>query len=343
MGLQASSVYVCLLYCVLLWSTPYHQAVQGQALPESGISDIAFDALLKDLRGNKFFTAATALSLLARPYLQPKTTLLIPTDNSLVEAVAFPPKDYLSLIKFHILEKNFNFKQLRLLPVGTWIPTALPSFAIEVTSNTAANFSLGTAQLTKPNLCPSLVSSFISCQGINAILNPNAQLSPNPFRFGATPPATAPPSLPPSSFPPIFLPPSFAPTTPPPLNTPSTLAPSPSSSSASLAPSPTPFPATTILPSPSTVVFPSPPSQPPSVLPSTPLPTVPSPSTPTENFPATPAPAPLALANPQDLPQAPGFSENGGDGSPSEASSLSVGATVLTTFSACVLMLTISF
>lgn len=160
--MHASSVFVV------------HAQIDQQQLSNATIFD-----LLQELRSKGFLTGATILSYIAKPFLVSGITLLIPTDMAIADAaVNLSPKQFPPLIEFHILERNLKYRQLRLFPVGTWLPTALPGYGVEVTSNTAGNYSFNNAQIIKPDLCSNLRSALITCQGISSVLNPNVRVPP---------------------------------------------------------------------------------------------------------------------------------------------------------------------
>ncbi|KAH7444075.1 hypothetical protein KP509_02G063200 [Ceratopteris richardii] len=318
---KISSSYVRLAAAMVIFGLLFSAEVsEGQ---QGSISNATFNALLGDLQSNSFFTAAAALRLLARPYLRSHITLLVPTDSSLAQAGSISPRAYPDLIRFHILERNLNFDQLRTLPVGTWIPTLLPNAGVQVTANAGGNVSLDGVPVIRPNLCRSIVSAFITCQGMSAILNPNSPFSPrpspNPFLFAGVPPSPtpAPVSLPPapSPFTPL-LPPSPTPVAgaispvPAPQLAPVTQAPAPQFAPVSQAPAPV------LLPLP-------PPLSPPSSVPTPPPMAVGAPPLPV-TAPAVPPglPSPPSVGGTPQVPR--------GQTPPNAASSFKTGAAVLT-------------
>ncbi|KAH7431478.1 hypothetical protein KP509_08G050300 [Ceratopteris richardii] len=174
-----------------------------------GLSDQDFDALLKDLQAQKFFTAASILGFLTPPFLTDHITLLVPTDTAIAAAInqfSAISLAYPAIIQFHILGRNLNFDQLKLFPVGTWLPTMVPGKGVQVTSSSPSDFRLNNAKISQPDICPSMAKFSISCQGINSLLNLSSILTDVP----KNPPVLAP--LPSVSIPPVPAPTAAVPT-----------------------------------------------------------------------------------------------------------------------------------
>ncbi|MCO5551832.1 hypothetical protein L7F22_005335 [Adiantum nelumboides] len=226
---SSTTIMLVLLFLFLAGHSSFHGSLARSTENIVQLSNREFDVLSRDLINRRYYTGAAVLQLyIVRSELSRGVTLLIPVDASLTQASGIRHQ-YRGLVKFHMLETNLNFRALRLLPVGTWLPTELPGYGVEVTHNSDTFFALNHVPIVEPNICPSLVQRDITCHGVQGVLNPLSTLSPKPYSVPQTSRAPLNTSIPSPA-------PSPSPTVAPVSSPMSIAAPTPSTSFPSLPP-----------------------------------------------------------------------------------------------------------
>ncbi|MCO5557107.1 hypothetical protein L7F22_010663 [Adiantum nelumboides] len=220
---SSTTIMLVLLFLFLAGHSSFHGSLARSTENIVQLSNHEFEVLSRDLINRRYYTGATVLQLyVVRSELACGVTLLIPIDASLTQASGIRHQ-YRGLVKFHMLETNLNFRALRLLPVGTWLPTELPGYGVEVTHNSDTIFALNHVPIVDPDICPSLVQRDITCHGVQGVLNPLSTLSPKPYSVPRAPMNAYIPSPAPSPSPtvtPVSSPMSIAAPTPVPSSPP---------------------------------------------------------------------------------------------------------------------------
>ncbi|KAH7420548.1 hypothetical protein KP509_13G011900 [Ceratopteris richardii] len=168
----------------------------GFTISRQNVVDGAVKAL-KETGG--YMMAALVLPYLAPIVLQTKTTLFIPSDEAVRESLPGlqasmmaledgPPsfaflrgRELQTVAKMHgIRSANLSYADLQELPSGTLLPTLLgpPTHYVRLSASTIKRSSgphqhhllINNARIEKPDLCPTALSSYLTCHGITSLL-----------------------------------------------------------------------------------------------------------------------------------------------------------------------------
>ncbi|KAH7421935.1 hypothetical protein KP509_13G082200 [Ceratopteris richardii] len=142
------------------------------APPSSELSRTERRLLFADLVDREFFRAVRVFLITPESVFTTDTTLLVPSDAAMaLSAQSSSTPKLFHHVRFHTLARNLSLEDLRAIPQGTWISSKVPGLGVQVTENTASFLSLNNAAILRPNICPNLAFSGVTCHGIDRVLD----------------------------------------------------------------------------------------------------------------------------------------------------------------------------